>query len=298
MIDHLIFVSMSAVGSHSNQIRNEAPTVKDLGALSGKILVFGGVYSNLPALEKLIEIADQLGIAPGNIICTGDIVGYCAQPEECVQRIRQWGIHSIAGNVEMQLRDREEDCGCNFNEGSRCDLFSRKWYPYAQSQLSEASIEWMHTLPHHLRFTYGQARVRVLHGSYSNPSGFVFRSTPWANKQPDFQAARAEVILAGHCGLPFQDAQEGLQWWNAGVIGMPANDGTTRVWYMLLDMPDGQLVGQHRSYLYDHDRAAGMMEQHKLPREYSETLRNGLWDNCEILPEEETAAQGMAILCQ
>ncbi len=266
--------------------------VKDLGVLQGKLLVFGGVYSNLPALEQLMVIAEDLHIPPGNIVCTGDIVGYCAQPEECVERIRTWGIHSIAGNVEIQLRNREEDCGCNFDAGSRCDLFSRKWYPYAQSRLSETSLQWMEQLPHHLRFQYGGWRGYILHGSYSNPSGFVFRSTPWVEKQPDFEAAQADLILAGHCGLPFHHRQNGLTWLNAGVIGMPANDGQTRVWYMLLDLQNDQLVYRHQTFAYDHELAATLMEEHQLPREYSNTLRTGLWDNCEILPPEETSQQG------
>ena len=270
--------------------------VIDVGTFNGQIMVFGGVYSNLPALERLMEIADELGIPAGNIICTGDIVGYCAEPEECVQRIRQWGVHAIAGNVEMQLRNREDDCGCNFNQGSRCDLFSRQWYPYAQARLSEASIQWMRTLPHHLRFAYGPARVCVLHGSCTDPSEFVFRSTPWARKQPDFEATQADVILAGHCGLPFHHAQDGLLWLNAGVIGMPANDGTPRVWYLTLDIQEEVFLYRHQSYVYDHESAASRMEQHRLPREYSETLRTGLWDNCEILPEEETGAMGREIV--
>lgn len=266
--------------------------VRDIGTISGKVLVFGGVYSNLPALEKLMEIADNHAISPNNIICTGDIVGYCAQPEECVQRIRQWGIHSIAGNVEIQLRNGEDDCGCNFDEGSRCDTFSRKWYPFAQSKLSEQSIEWMKQLPLHLRFQYGDSSVYVLHGAFDNESTFIFRSTPWSQKQDSFQAAKADIILAGHSGLPFSHAQDDKLWLNAGVIGMPANDGTTRVWYMILDVVDGNIKFQHLSFQYDHNQAASLMELHKLPREYSGTLRSGLWDNCEILPEVETAAQG------
>jgi len=270
----------------------EAFIVKDLGALRGKVLVFGGVYSNLPALERLIEIANELNIPASNIICTGDIVGYCAQPEECVQRIRQWGIQSIAGNVEIQLRNREDDCGCNFDEGSRCDTFSRKWYPFAQSRLSEDSLQWMEQLPHHLRFRYGDRGVYVLHGSYVNPSEFVFRSTPWEQKQANFQTAQADMILAGHCGLPFHHEQEGRVWLNAGVIGMPANDGTPRVWYAILEIHEHVIAFQHRSFGYDHENAARLMQHNKLPREYSEALRSGLWDNCEILPEEETTAQG------
>lgn len=270
--------------------------VEDLGVLDGRILVFGGVYSNLQALETLIQIAGKLSIPAENIICTGDIVGYCAQPEECVQRIRQWGIQSIAGNVEIQLRNREDDCGCNFNEGSTCDTLSRKWYPFAQSQLSEASIQWMMNLPHHLQFKYGSKQVYVLHGSYTNPSEFVFRSTPWDKKRAQFQETQADIILAGHCGLPFHHEVGEQLWLNAGVIGMPANDGTPRVWYAILDLVEDRFVYQHQSFVYDHESAASLMEQHKLPREYSKTLGTGIWDNCDILPEEETAKQGKQIV--
>jgi len=274
---------------------NERSGAKDIGELQGKVLVFGGVYSNLQALEKLMEIADYLHIPPGNIICTGDVVGYCAEPEASVQAIKHWGIHTIAGNVEIQLRERSDDCGCNFNEGSRCDLFSRRWYPFAQSHLSEDSLQWMEQLPDHLRFKYGKTKAYVLHGSYFDTSEFIFRSTAWEKKRANFEAVQADMILGGHCGLPFHHNQDGLSWLNAGVIGMPANDGTTRVWYMLLDLENGEPVFQHQHFEYDFVRAKLLMEQFKLPREYSKTLETGIWDNCEILPEEEASLQGRAI---
>ncbi|HET8828476.1 MAG TPA: metallophosphoesterase family protein, partial [Pelobium sp.] len=69
--------------------------IKNLGALEGKILVFGGVYSNLQALEAIKKIALAHEIAKKNIICTGDVVAYCAQPKECVQLIKDWEINCI-----------------------------------------------------------------------------------------------------------------------------------------------------------------------------------------------------------
>ena len=263
--------------------------------IGGTVLVFGGVYSNLQALEQLKKMADERGIAPQNIICTGDVVGYCAQPEECVQLVANWGIHVIAGNVEIQLRNGDDDCGCNFGEGSRCDLFSRKWYPYAQSKLSPASFEWMKSLPDHLKFQFGTRKVFVLHGSFFNTSEFVFESTPWHVKQASFDATGADVILSGHCGLPFQHIENEHYWLNAGVIGMPANDGTTRVWMMTMEEKNGEIIAEHHAFNYDHETAASLMEENKLPREYSGTLRSGIWDNCEILPETETAQQGIPI---
>ena len=77
--------------------------VKNIGNLSGKVLVFGGVYSNLQALEALQKVADKEGITPSNIICTGDIIAYCAQPSACVDAIEDWGIHVIQGNVEENI---------------------------------------------------------------------------------------------------------------------------------------------------------------------------------------------------
>ena len=65
----------------------------DLGKISGKTLLFGGVYSNLQALEALKQIAEKENINPENCFCTGDIVGYCAQPEETVQLFKLWGAN-------------------------------------------------------------------------------------------------------------------------------------------------------------------------------------------------------------
>lgn len=268
----------------------------DIGKLSGRVLVFGGVYSNWQALQAMQSVAAAEDIPPSNIICTGDVVGYCAEPERCVQAIKEWGIHCIAGNVELQLREGENDCGCDFNTGSRCDVFSRQWYPYAQGALSKAAIDWMWTLPHHLQFEYTGFKGMVLHGSFFGVSDYVFASTPWAVKAENFAAANSDLILAGHSGLPFQEMKNGKHWLNAGVIGMPANDGTTRVWYMILDTnAKGQIIYQQYALKYDYQTAAELMDSARLPQAYALTLKTGLWDNCEILPETETALQGVRI---
>ena len=171
---------------------------------SGRMLVFGGPYSNVQALEALKTIAAQLRILPGNIICTGDIVGYCAQPEESVQLVKNWGIQAIQGNVEQNIVRGGDDCGCNFTEGGRCDLFSRTWFPYAVQTLSAESVNWLSTLPLQLSFRYAGKPVTVLHGAATGIADFVFASTPWPEKEKSFAATEAEVILAGHAGFPLR----------------------------------------------------------------------------------------------
>ncbi|MEO1436672.1 MAG: metallophosphoesterase family protein [Bacteroidota bacterium] len=263
---------------------------------AGKVLVFGGVYSNLQALQTMRTICESESIPASQVICTGDIVAYCAEPEASVQLIRDWGIHSIAGNVEINLREEQDDCGCNFNEGGRCDLFSRQWYPFVQAQLSRASIDWFQTLPDFIHFELNGWRSTVLHGSYFDPSEFVFESSNREIFQQNFKASNSHLILAGHCGLPFHRQIKDKLWINAGVIGMPANDGTPRVWYLILDFNKQDFRFAHQSFVYDHQQAAASMLDLGLPKTYAQTLQTGLWDNCEILPERETQRTGQKIL--
>ncbi len=268
---------------------------KDLGEIKGKMLLFGGVYSNLQALQELQKIASVEGIPPSNIICTGDVVGYCAQPEETVNVFRDWGAHCIIGNVEEQLREGGNDCGCDFEEGGRCASFADNWYPYAQLHLSDDSIYWMHTLPDYLAFEFNGKKFFVVHGSSHHISDYIFKSTGWEVKQREFEHTAADVIVAGHCGLPFHDRKEGKMWLNPGVIGMPANDGTERVWYGLLEESQGKIRFEHRTFTFNGDYTHDLMLRKHLPEEYAETILTGLWDNNEILPEEETGAQGVEI---
>ncbi|WP_018621711.1 metallophosphoesterase family protein [Spirosoma luteum] len=273
-----------------------SPDTHNFKTRNGRLLVFGGPYSNLQALETLKDIADQLEIPAGNIICTGDIVGYCAQPEESVQLVKDWGIHAIQGNVEQNTIRGEDDCGCNFTEGGRCDLFSRTWFPYTVQALSTQSVAWLSTLPLHLSFRYAGKSVTVLHGAATGIADFVFASTPWPVKETSFAYTGANVVLAGHAGLPFAEKQDEQYWLNAGVIGMPANDGTPRVWYLLLDDTDDQFTYTFHAFTYDNRSAHQLMLNNQLPGSYAQTLLTGLWDNCEILPDAEKALQGKTIM--
>ncbi len=269
--------------------------IKKIGKLTGKTLLFGGVYSNLQALEKLKQISEAQNIAPENCICTGDIVGYCAQPEETVQLLKLWGAHSIAGNVEVQLTEGAEDCGCDFREGSRCDGFSQMWYPYAQSQLSKNSLDYIEKLPDHIQFSYSGNAITVVHGSYDNISEFIFKSTPWDRKEAVLNTTKSDVIIAGHCGLPFNDVNDNKQWINPGVIGMPANDGEPHVWYAILEEKDGKMIVSHYTMQYNYKLTSQLMQNGLLPQEYARTIVTGIWDNTEILPAVESGMQGFGI---
>jgi hypothetical protein len=81
---------------------------------------------------------------------------------------------------------------------------------------------------------------------------------------------------------------------NVGVIGRPANDGDTRVWYALLEAreeKDGGLAVELVPLVYDHQGLAAAMRSERLPEEFVETILTGWWTTClEILPARERAA--------
>ena len=220
----------------------------DLGELTGPLLIFGGPYSNLPALLAIKEKAEQYGIPPEQCICTGDIVAYCAQPQETVAAIREWGIHCLMGNCEASFASNADDCGCGFEEGTHCDLLSAQWFQFANQALSKDDRQWFSTLPEHMRFSINGQSALVVHGSVSSMNQFVFASSEDAILKQECRKADADMIIGGHCGIPFtrtidhddsaQTSAKSTIWHNAGAIGMPANDGTTRTWFSLINAPD------------------------------------------------------------
>lgn len=268
----------------------------EIGKKDKELFIFGGVYSNLQALRAVRRIAEDRGFRPEDIICTGDIVAYCAHPAECIDEIENWGIHCIAGNVELNLRDEAEDCGCNFSEGSRCEVFSRQWYAYVESRVSNRNRGFIEKLPEFLSFEFYGLSSKVVHGSYHNTSEFIFASSPDEVFERNFRDAEAELIIAGHCGLPFVKELKGKTWVNAGVIGMPANDGTRRTWCGVLGLTQKKPSFEFIPVQYDYEEAAKAMQDKGLPQTYATTLRTGLWDNCDILPPVETHAQGRELL--
>ena len=262
------------------------------------LLIFGGPYSNLQATQAMRTESERRGIPPGNIICTGDVVAYAAQPEETVQLIRDWGVQVVAGNCEEQLAEGLPDCGCGFEEGSTCDLLSRGWYPYALSRTSVASRAWMGTLPARLDVVYAGLRLCVLHGGAEQNNQFLFASETNA-LEAEFSAASrrsdCDVVIAGHAGIPFIAPLRRGTWVNAGVIGMPANDGTADVWYATLETGLDRTSIQLHRLPYDAMSAAAEMRRAGHANGYARTMITGIWPSHDVLPAPERAVTGTAI---
>ncbi|HXW26247.1 MAG TPA: radical SAM protein, partial [Xanthobacteraceae bacterium] len=148
-------------------------------------------------------------------------------------------------------------------------------------------------LPRRIDLVIAGARLAVVHGGIDVINRFVFASTAAVAKAAELQRAEADGVLAGHCGLPFTQVVRGRLWHNAGAVGMPANDGTPRVWFSLLTPEADGLAIEHRALAYDHAAAAAKMRRAGLPEGYAEALETGLWPSCDVLPFKEIRERGV-----
>ncbi len=260
-----------------------------------RLLVFGGPYSNRQATQALLAEAARLGIAPREMLCTGDLVAYCAEPQATVDLIRQAGIATIMGNCEESLALEAEDCGCGFEEGTLCDLLSAQWYSYSRQRLDPETKAWMGTLPRHLVVEIAGRRLLAIHGGVSQMNRMIFAASPREDISDELDAAGLDGVIGGHSGIPFAALDRGRLWLNAGAIGMPANDGTPRVWFALLGAEGADLTVEIRALAYDHAGAAGKMRQEGLANGYAGCLETGLWPSLDVLPEAARAATGVPL---
>lgn len=262
--------------------------------LDAPMLVFGGPYSNLQATEAVLAEAARRGIAGDRILCTGDVVAYAADAARCCDVMMESGALVLMGNCEENLAAEAEDCGCGFEEDTACDLLSRAWYAHARRQVSPRHRAWMGGLPRQLHLELpDRRRIAVLHGGASEISRFLFASTPEPVLLEELEQTGCQGVMAGHCGIPFaRRLTGGGVWLNAGAVGMPANDGTPRVWFAVLTPAPRNLTVEILPLEYDHQAAAAAMRAAALPEGYALGLETGLWPSCDVLPSVELAARG------
>jgi predicted phosphodiesterase len=263
--------------------------------VDGPLMVFGGPYSNLEAMRAVLGEAARLEIPADRIICTGDVVAYGADPAATVALMRGSVPHVVMGNCEQSIAAGSADCGCGLPTGSTCERLSAAWFALATRVLNADARAWMADLPRRIDIEIGGCRLAVIHGGVDIVNRFVFASSARAIKLEEIRKAGVDGIIAGHCGLPFTQTIDGQLWHNAGAIGMPANDGTPRVWFSLLRAEADGIAIEHRALDYDFSTAAANMRRADLPQEYAACLETGLWPSCDVLPLKEIHERGAAL---
>jgi len=130
--------------------------------------IFSDIHGNLEAFQAVLEACRQEGVR--KLFCVGDIVGYGANPRECLKIIRQKNISSVAGNHDWAATGKISDD--NFNEVAQ---FAVRW---TGNQLSYNELNYLNHLP----LIAKEEDMIFVHGTLNKPERFDYlldiRQTP------------------------------------------------------------------------------------------------------------------------
>lgn len=241
-----------------------------------QVAVVSDIHANRHALEAVLE--DIAATSARELWCLGDLVGYGADPNDCVALIRRHATVCLAGNHDLAVVGE-----LPLDEFSRGAALAARW---TQEVLDPGHADWLTQLA-----PQGEARtVDLFHGSPRDPVWEYVLSALLAELCFDATGARLGLIGHSHVALSFvreegapatglaRQADEqadvaGGRWLiNPGSIGQP-RDGDPRAAWLMLDL-DGRTATWRRT-TYDVDGAAAAIRAARLPDSLAERLQYG-----------------------
>ena len=102
-----------------------------------RIAVIADIHANLEALQAVLERINALNV--DEIVCLGDIVGYNASPNECVDIIRNAKIVSVLGNHDA--------CASGLEKPYRFNALARSAVSWTREHLTEENRLYLLNLP-------------------------------------------------------------------------------------------------------------------------------------------------------
>jgi predicted phosphodiesterase len=149
--------------------------------------ILGDIHGNLEALRAALAALAARGVR--ELLCVGDIVGYNADPDECVALLRSRGVRAIAGNHDLIATRR-----LGFE---RCSNKARYALERTRRRISGETFDWLCCLP---ETRLVERRIALVHGGvrdvqlYMNAPQLVARNAELLRL--DFPSAR--ICFFGH----------------------------------------------------------------------------------------------------
>jgi diadenosine tetraphosphatase ApaH/serine/threonine PP2A family protein phosphatase len=238
-----------------------------------RFAIFGDVHANLEALQAVLADARDCGCT--HHVCLGDIVGYNANPHECVDVIRSLGCPVVMGNHDEQacLSDNRE----NFNPLADTAI---RW---TRAHLPEEDKLWLSKL----RLVRQVRDFTIVHATLDTPHqwGYVFNQLDAA---VSFNYQFTNLCFFGHThsprayvrdesvrSLPLDVLQiePGKKYFiNGGSVGQP-RDGDWHASYCIYHV-DKNLV-ELRRVAYDINTAQDKVVDAGLPQRLADRLALG-----------------------
>lgn len=248
-----------------------------------KYAIISDIHANLEALQAVVEDAASQA---ESFICLGDIVGYNANPIECIQMIQNLCPVTVIGNHDLAaVGMRPYD---DFNPYAQAAI------DWTKAQLSPADIAYLEALPMCAPFGFGQ-RYLAAHGSPRHTDEYLFHPQ---RIQANFIYMRQfepsiHCCFVGHTHIPmiWECTSDGIVLMvekinadtvvldatstyivNPGSVGQPRN-GDPASSYVILD--DEAQTMTYRGVSYDILAAQDKIYDAMLPTPLAERLEIG-----------------------
>ncbi len=241
-----------------------------------RVAVISDVHGNRHALEAVLAAIDAH--PPDEIWCLGDLVGYGAEPDACVEAVEARASAMLVGNHDLAVLGTFD-----VSEFSHSAAEAVRW--------TRATVgpECIATLRKYEPLDLEHA-VALYHASPRDPIWEYVLSARQASACMDAQARRVALVGHSHVALSFQrsdeepasgalrpagstlDIGEGQWILNPGSVGQP-RDGDPRAAWLELDL-ESWTATWHRTE-YDIEGAAAAIRAAGLPAALADRLALG-----------------------
>jgi len=238
-----------------------------------RFAIFGDIHANLEALEAVR--ADAAARECTHYVCLGDVVGYNANPHECVEIVRGLECPVVKGNHDEQATI---DSGLeNFNP------LAEEAINWTRAHLSEEDKKWLRDL----RFVRHVRDFTIVHATLDTPQkwGYVFNQLDAA---ASFSYQHTNICFYGHTHVPRAYVKDSTvkgvplerlmiepnkkYFINVGSVGQP-RDGDWHAAYCIFS-PAEHIV-ELRRIGYDINTAQDKIVEAGLPQRLADRLALG-----------------------
>lgn len=241
-----------------------------------RLVVFSDIHGNLHALDAVLAAIDE--IKPDAMVCLGDVVGYGGYPNECIDRLREREIPTLAGNHDQAAIGRTPIK--YFNDIAKVAL---EW---TATQLLPDNIDWLKEQPFTTELedfffvhaspldpeqwgyvlTFGDARQAFT--KFTQRFGFIGHS-----HQPALiQINGDELTCPEDLNLPVRIRVGPRYLINVGSVGQP-RDRNPLACFVVVDLEGGHVTFQRVPY--DVEAAQRAIRLAGLPEELAARLGYG-----------------------
>jgi len=241
-----------------------------------QVAILSDIHGNRHAFEAVLADAENQGA--DEMWCLGDLVGYGAEPDACVELARRHAAICLAGNHDLGVTGE-----ISLDEFSTGAGIAARW---TQENMSEANLEFLRAL----RPEGEEGSVALYHASPRDPIWEYVLSALLAELCLDVQRQRVALIGHSHVALSFvrqpgdvatgeprrggDDLDIGIGEWllNPGSVGQP-RDADPRAAWLMLDLDSWE--ARWRRVDYDIAGAAAAIRAARLPDSLAERLSYG-----------------------